>query len=307
MDPVLGGAIVAGGSSLVSGIVGGLGQAQANKRGVKLAREQMRWNESMWNKQNAYNLPEAQIERMRQAGLHPGLMYSQGNVGNAGEVKGYQLPSIQNSLAPIGQGIAAAGSAVFDAYIKNEQIKQMQAQTELLKARAVKEANTTPSAQSWREWYEYQKQGQFQRNRGFQATAEWLEQRNKIKAPFWDATLFKAQAQVKSMAAQAAVDEARMIFYRDTNVEGSWNVLNREMGAKLGIIEKQARYLMEKYNALETLTPAQFQDIMKRVALADERIKFSKWQRSTGINGKTIVDSIMHLFKLGLNRRGRRY
>lgn len=307
MDPVLGGAIVAGGSSLVSGIVGGLGQAQANKRGVKLAREQMRWNESMWNKQNAYNLPEAQIQRMRQAGLHPGLMYSQGNVGNAGEVKGYQQPTIQNAMAPVASGISSAGTAVFDAFVKNEQIQQMKAQTDFLKARTQKELNTTPSLQSWREWYEYQKQGQFQKNRGLQASADWFEARNQIKVPFWDATLSKAQSQVKSMAAQAAVDEARMIFYRDTNKKGSWDLLNREMGAKLGLIEKQARYLMDKYDALETLTPAQFQQIMKKVALMDENIKYSKWQRSNGLNGKSIVDSVVSLLKIGFNRRGRRY
>ena len=299
---LVGAAMVAGGSSLASGILGGIGQASTNKTNLKIAREQMAWNESMWNKQNAYNTPEAQIERMRQAGLNPALMYSQGNVGNAGEVKGYQAPVVQNALAPIGQGIAAAGNAVFDAYVKNEQIKQMQAQTDLLKARAVKEANTTPSLQSWREWFDYQKQGQFQRNRRFQADAEWFEQRNQIKLPYWDAMKDKAIAAAKDLAAKAAVEQARMEWLRDVNGKGEWNGITLQMGAKLHILERQAKYLMVRYNALETMTPAQYQEVMKRVALEDERIRYLKWEQSNGINGKTIVDSIMSLFKLGFKK-----
>ena len=78
------------------------------------------------------------------------------------------------------------------------------------------------------------------------------------------------------------------------------------MGSKLSLLEKQARYVLEKYRALETMTPAQFQEIMKRIAVEDEKIKYSQWQRSTGINGKTIVDSVLSLLKIGINRR-RRY
>lgn len=306
MDPVLGGAIVAGGSSLVSGIVGGLGQAQANKRGVKLAREQMRWNESMWNKQNAYNLPEAQIQRMRQAGLHPGLMYSQGNVGNAGEVKGYQQPTIQNAMAPVASGISSAGTAVFDAFVKNEQIQQMKAQTDFLKARTQKELNTTPTAQSWKEWYENLKQGQFQKNRGLQATANWFEARNQIQVPYWDAVRSKAEAQAKSAIAKAVVDDMTSQWWQRETPSGEKFGFSR-LNAMQGLLETQALYVLKKYDALETMTPAQFQQIMKKIALEDEQIKYSKWQRSNGINGKTIVDSVISLFKLGFNRRGRRY
>lgn len=306
MDPVLGGAIVAGGSSLVSGIVGGLGQAQANKRGVKLAREQMAWNESMWNKQNAYNTPEEQIARMRAAGLHPGLMYSQGNVGNAGEVKGYQLPTIQNAMAPVASGISSAGNAVFDAFVKNEQIQQMKAQTDFLKARTQKELNTTPTAQSWKEWYENLKQGQFQKNRGLQATANWFEARNQIQVPYWDAVRSKAEGQAKSAVAKAVVDDITSKWWQNKTpggVQFGWARLN----ALQGLLERQTQYVLDKYKALETMTPAQFQQIMTKVALMDENIKYSQWQRSTGINGKTIVDSVISLLKIGFNRRGRRY
>lgn len=39
--------------------------------------------EEMWTKQNAYNSPAAQMQRMKEAGLNPNLMYGQGTTGNA--------------------------------------------------------------------------------------------------------------------------------------------------------------------------------------------------------------------------------
>lgn len=52
-------------------------------------------NLEMWHLQNAYNSPLAQMQRLRDAGLNPNLMYSQGTVGNAGAVGAY--PTVNNS------------------------------------------------------------------------------------------------------------------------------------------------------------------------------------------------------------------
>ena len=145
MDPITVSALVAGGTSLIGGLLGHKGQSDANKANLQIAREQMQWNEDMWNKQNEYNTPAAQIQRMRQAGLNPALMYTQGNVGNAGEVRGYSTPSMQNTLAPIGAGIADIG----DAMMRLEMLKQQRAQTEYMKAKAVKEVNSTMSPEDY--------------------------------------------------------------------------------------------------------------------------------------------------------------
>lgn len=50
---------------------------------MMLARYQNRENLAQWNRQNYYNLPEKQMQRLRQAGLNPDLMYSNGTVGNS--------------------------------------------------------------------------------------------------------------------------------------------------------------------------------------------------------------------------------
>lgn len=51
-----------------------------------LANQQNMWNYHMWQEQNAYNSPKAQMQRYVDAGLSPNLMYSQGNSGNSGSI-----------------------------------------------------------------------------------------------------------------------------------------------------------------------------------------------------------------------------
>lgn len=60
---------------------------EAFERESKFAREerlaQQDWIEQMYEKNNAYNSPAAQMQRLKEAGLNPDLMYSRGDVGNA--------------------------------------------------------------------------------------------------------------------------------------------------------------------------------------------------------------------------------
>lgn len=61
--------------------------SEAFERESKFAREerlaQQSWIEQMYEKNNAYNSPAAQMQRLKEAGLNPDLMYSRGDVGNA--------------------------------------------------------------------------------------------------------------------------------------------------------------------------------------------------------------------------------
>ena len=54
--------------------------AEAFERESKFAREerlaQQQWIEQMYEKNNSYNSPSAQMQRLKEAGLNPDLMYS---------------------------------------------------------------------------------------------------------------------------------------------------------------------------------------------------------------------------------------
>lgn len=57
-------------------------QESANQANRQLAAEQRAWDLDMWNRQNAYNDPSAQMSRLRAAGINPALAYAQGGMMN---------------------------------------------------------------------------------------------------------------------------------------------------------------------------------------------------------------------------------
>ena len=86
-------------SGIVSGIASIFGGVQQNKMidkqiaaqkeenqanrdyNLMLARLQNSWNLEQWNRENAYNTPEQQMQRLKAAGLNPDLMYQNGASG----------------------------------------------------------------------------------------------------------------------------------------------------------------------------------------------------------------------------------
>lgn len=133
--PILGG-IIQGGSgvlgSLLGGIFGSSSQNSANKTNLKIAQmnnefnermmqKQMDYNTDMWNKQNEYNTASAQVQRLRDAGLNPYLMMSNGSqIGTASSANSPSMasasgnPNIQAYDPSIGiaSGVNAIGGAI---------------------------------------------------------------------------------------------------------------------------------------------------------------------------------------------------
>ena len=89
----------------------------------------------MWNRQNAYNHPAKQMERMKSAGLNPNLMYAQGTTGNAsGQLPQYQAPQSN------AQETAQSMSGVLTNYMD---MKQKQTQNRLLEQQIRSEEQNT--------------------------------------------------------------------------------------------------------------------------------------------------------------------
>lgn len=126
-NPVASAAVQAG-SGLLGGIVSGLFNRGAQKR----AFDQ---NVQMWNMQNEYNSPSAQMARLRDAGLNPRLVYGQGSgntAGNASTLPKYQAPSWDlnldvSPLQTLGQ--------YADLKAKQAQIGYINTQTQLAKTK----------------------------------------------------------------------------------------------------------------------------------------------------------------------------
>lgn len=84
MNPYIGGAIITGASSLLGGMMAsGMDRKSAreyNRGQMELAKYQNEWNLAQWERENAYNSPTQQMQRFREAGLNPNLIYGQQNL-----------------------------------------------------------------------------------------------------------------------------------------------------------------------------------------------------------------------------------
>uniref|UniRef100_A0AAU8AUA8 DNA pilot protein n=1 Tax=Dulem virus 99 TaxID=3145810 RepID=A0AAU8AUA8_9VIRU len=100
--PVIGPAV----SGLIGGIFNSASQNSANQANLQAVREtnqanrelaQYNWEQQvkMWHDNNAYNSPSAQMNRFREAGLNPHLIYGQGSNGNSTSTPTPQLPTME--------------------------------------------------------------------------------------------------------------------------------------------------------------------------------------------------------------------
>lgn len=111
--PVVGD-VIEGISNVAGASINARSQEKTNQQNYAMFKEQLGWNEDMWNKQNAYNTPAAQRERLEQAGLNPYLMLNGGSAGNAEMA---QTASPSPLTAPqYGDALRAAGDSVGSAF-----------------------------------------------------------------------------------------------------------------------------------------------------------------------------------------------
>lgn len=86
-------------------------------------------NLEMWNMQNAYNSPQQQMQRLKEAGLNPNLVYGNGAVGNAaGAAPRYEQPRTDVAL-PAAINFPAMLSMYNDTVVKAAQVDNIKANT----------------------------------------------------------------------------------------------------------------------------------------------------------------------------------
>lgn len=135
MDPITIGAILAGGTKLIGSGLGALSTNKQNKKSREFQLEQ-------WHRQNAYNHPQQQMQRLKEAKLNPNLIYgSSANTGNAQAVGTPKFESINT------EGIKDSGAATVNAYydtaLKTAQANNLEADNNVKIQQAAKIAVDT--------------------------------------------------------------------------------------------------------------------------------------------------------------------
>lgn len=133
----LGAALISGGASLLGNAVNAFSQNQANKQSMKIARYQNAWNLEQWNRENAYNLPTAQMARLKAAGLNPNLVYGS---GGATTTAASSPRAASANYQAVDFGLDAGVNDAVNTYMSYAnylmQQQHVNAQNELLKAQA---------------------------------------------------------------------------------------------------------------------------------------------------------------------------
>lgn len=114
---------------------------EANKRvALQQWNREAAWNLKHWHRQNEYNLPIHQMQRMKDAGLNPHLMYGKGTPGNAAPM-GAPSGKVPNApqAANVVRGIKAFGDFA-DTSVKNAQTNNLEANTNVSKQEAILKA-----------------------------------------------------------------------------------------------------------------------------------------------------------------------
>jgi len=125
-DPATNAAIISGSAQLAASGVNAAVTSNLNKKNRKFAEHmynrQYQDNIALWNLQNEYNLPAAQMQRFKDAGLNPNLIYGQTNEGGSIQSANFHQPETR---VPEWGDIALGASSAIDQYY-NVQMKQAQ-------------------------------------------------------------------------------------------------------------------------------------------------------------------------------------
>lgn len=129
-------AIVAAGGALLGQGANIAMQAGTNKKNREFAKDQYNLERQHaledWHRNNLYNTPAMQMQRFRDAGLNPHLIYSKGNPGNAAMVRGVQKTIPPGTAPKMEPGaVSKAGLAAYQTILQGQQIKAQTNNTEM--------------------------------------------------------------------------------------------------------------------------------------------------------------------------------
>lgn len=131
-DPLLGG-IAQAGSGLIDDVFNILSAKKQRKWAEKMYGQQRADALSDWTMQNEYNSPEAQMARLKKAGLNPNLVYGNGATALSTSQPRSSSPGSYNQPHINTQGAIAGGIQTYqDMELKNATLDNLKAQNSVL-------------------------------------------------------------------------------------------------------------------------------------------------------------------------------
>jgi hypothetical protein len=142
--------LLSSGSNLISQGINAISTGTQNRANRRHAEKMMQWevnaNRENWRMQNEYNHPKQQMQRLKEAGLNPNLVYGNGAVATGGQISSASGRSPQGQAPQFDLGGIVSG--YLDAEAKQVQIDNANEVNKNLKTeRALKEAQINKTNQ----------------------------------------------------------------------------------------------------------------------------------------------------------------
>lgn len=109
------------GSNILNNSFTSKNQKEAISANQQLQQEQNEWNLNLWKLNNEYNLPVNQVQRLRDAGFNPALMYgTNGSTGiSASPAQGVNPARVNPLISPL-NGVTDTIGSVFDRTLQQK-------------------------------------------------------------------------------------------------------------------------------------------------------------------------------------------
>lgn len=162
---------------------------KTNEANMNLAKYSYSQDLEMWNRQNEYNKPVNQMQRFKDAGLNPNLIYGQGSSGNAVQMPKYNAPTLSYNYRPP-VDVANILQTYQDFKMRQAQTDNVKAQTEATRQKTLFEGLYRPDMM-------------FTQIRNTELRNEMQKIMNDIKAKTAEATVKLANTQLRRYDAEA--------------------------------------------------------------------------------------------------------
>ena len=144
--------LAAGIGMLGSGLLSLFGNSIGQQKSKGLMNHQFKLNKDMFDYTNEYNLPVNQMERLKQAGLNPNLVYGNGSVaGNVGSSNGVSIANFRGPDFPTSNDFMNYYQMDLDRKVKEKQAEQLESIARKNDAETLKIANETVSKEFYRQ------------------------------------------------------------------------------------------------------------------------------------------------------------
>lgn len=122
------GSLISAAGGIIGSALGWGSQSSSNAANMELAKYKYDKDLEMWNRQNAYNTPAAQMQRYATAGINPNTVVSQGNNGNASSMPSFEAPELKPYTGFGDLGAGAASNQILGKMQLDNQVRGTESQ-----------------------------------------------------------------------------------------------------------------------------------------------------------------------------------